>query len=119
MSTVTQTQTCTWTGESGRGYTYHVHALPISFNAGQLGNYIYSKLNANDQWVPIYIGQGDLGDRVSDSHHKAQCIKAKSATHVHVHLSATKKAAETEEADLLGYYANAFEPHGCNEASGL
>ena len=90
----------------------------MSFNKDQYGNYIYAKLNAEGQWVPVYIGEGDLGDRVSDNHHKASCIKSKGATHVHAHLTATKAAGLAEEKDLLARYTNAFEPTGCNEAPG-
>lgn len=117
-TTETKAKTCTWTGATGHGYTYNVHALPVSFNDDQYGNYIYARINDQDQWVPVYIGEGDLGERVSDSHHKAECIKSKGATHVHVHLTANKSSGQTEEADLLAYYTNAFEPHGCNEARG-
>ena len=92
--------------------------LPASFNEDQYGNYIYTRRNNEDRWVPIYIGEGDLGDRVSDNHHKAKCIKSKGATHVHVHLTANKKAGQAEEADLLARFTNALMPHGCNEAPG-
>ncbi len=115
-TTETITKTCTWIGASGNEYTYHVHDLPTSFNKDQYGNYIYTRLNNEDRWIPIYIGDGDLDDRVSDNHHKAKCIKSKGATHVHVHLTANKKAGQAEEADLLARFTNAFMPHGCNEA---
>ena len=109
---------CTWTGKSGTGYTYYVYPLPVTFNPNQDGNYIYSKTNDEDQWVPIYIGEGDLADRISDDHHQAACIKKKGATHVHVHLNQKQKDRTTEEADLLAYYTNAYKPHGCNEKAG-
>jgi len=107
-------QTCTWSGSSGTKYKYHVYELPYTFNEGQDGNYIYAKV-VEEKWSPIYIGQGDLHDRISDNHHKADCIKRKGATHVHAHLNAKKVDREAEEADLLDNYPQAFEPKGCNE----
>ena len=78
--------TCKWTGESVQEYTYYIWNLPVSFDKDQDGNYIYSKKNANGNWVPIYIGQGDLKDR-AENHHQATCFSRKGATHIHVHLN--------------------------------
>jgi hypothetical protein len=109
---------CTWTGGSGTSYEYFVHQLPVTFNADQNGNYIYSKKNDQGHWVPIYIGQGDLADRVSDDHHQADCINKKGATHVHVHLNQKDSARTAEESDLLARYTNVYKPYGCNEKEG-
>ena len=109
---------CTWIGKSGTEYTYFVHALPIGFDPNQDGNYIYSKKNENGKWVPIYIGQGDLADRVSDHHHRARCVARKGATHVHEHVNAREEDRTAEEQDLLARYTNAYAPNGCNEKEG-
>ncbi len=106
--------TCNWIGKSGKSYLYYVWSLPQTFNNDQNGNYIFAKL-VNNLWIPIYIGQGDIGQRVSNYHHKYACILNKGATHVHVHLNSIQMYRESEETDLLGYYTNTFEPIGCNE----
>lgn len=54
-------KTCNWIGKSGKSYLYYVWSLPQAFSPNQDGNYIYTKL-VNNQWVPIYIGQGDIGE---------------------------------------------------------
>jgi hypothetical protein len=110
--------TCTWTGESGASYTYFIWPLPVDFDLNQDGNYIYSKKNSAGKWVPIYIGQGDLADRVGDDHHKARSIKLRGATHVHVHLNSREVDRLAEEGDLLAHYTNAYQPAGCNERLG-
>ena len=110
-------QTINWTGASGNQYMYHIWELPAHFNPKQDGNYIYSKLNERNLWVPIYIGQGDLKDR-TENHHQAICIKRKGATHIHVHLNAKEKDRTAEETDLLANYTNAYQPSGCNERVG-
>lgn len=109
---------CTWTGGSGTEYTYFVWSLPVNFNADQAGNYIFSKKNDKGLWVPIYMGQGDLADRVRDIHHQAPCIKGKGATHVHVHLNPRERDRTAEEEDLLARYTNAYAPNGCNVKEG-
>ena len=109
---------CIWTGESGKEYTYYIWHLPADFKPHQDGNYIFSKKNDKGRWVPIYIGQGDLADRVSDDHHQAACIKRKGATHVHVHLNPKEEDRTDEESDLLANYTNAYTPTGCNEKEG-
>ena len=110
--------TCKWNGKSGTLYTYHIHPLPVTFEAGQDGNYIYSKKNDEGKWVPIYIGQGDLASRVSDDHHQAACIERRGATHVHVRRNERENDRTDEEADLLARYTNAYKPTGCNEREG-
>ncbi len=110
--------TCTWTGASGTDYTYYIHELPVSFKQAY-GNYIYSKTSTKpNRWLPIYIGEGDLSDRISSGHHRADCIEKKGATHVHVHTTSSKEKGQTEEQDLLANYTNAYEPTGCNVKQG-
>jgi len=107
---------CTWTGQSGTEYPYFAWELPANFKDDQDGNYIYSKKNDKGRWVPIYIGEGDLADRISDNHHQAGCIKKKGPTHVR--LNQKEKDRTAEEADLLAHYTNAYTPSGCNEKEG-
>jgi len=109
--------TCTWNGASGKKYLYHVKTLPVTFTPNQNGNYIYTKLVGN-KWSPIYIGQGDLGDRIGPNHQQANCIEKKGATHVHTHLNSVEKNRTDEESDLLANYTNAYAPNGCNERIG-
>ncbi len=109
---------CTWKGQSGRGYNYFIYELSVNFDPNQDGNYIFSKKNDRGLWVPIYIGEGDLADRVSDDHHQADGIKRKGATHVHAHLNAREEDRLAEEEDLLANYTNAYRPYGCNEKVG-
>ena len=109
-------QTCTWTGASGTNYTYYVYPRGTSINAAN-GNYVYTKLNGQNQWVPVYFGEGDLSKRAGSAggdHHRKTCIDSKSATHVHMHLNATESARRAEEKDLLARYKNALVPDGCN-----
>ncbi len=118
MSTSTKRATCAWTGRSGTEYEYHIFELPCAIDPGQDGNYIYAKKNSEGRWVPIYIGEGDLAERSGPAHHKGVCIRRKRATHFHCHLEARPADRRAEEADLLGRYANAYAPHGCNERHG-
>lgn len=106
-----------WEGTSGSRYKYYIRELPVSFNPGQAGNYIYTRLNQSNQWVPIYIGQGDLKER-TENHHQAACIKSKGASHIHVHLNSHEADRLTEERDLLANYPTSYQPNGCNERSG-
>lgn len=117
MAVSTQTQTCIWTGASGKEYIYLVYRLPVNFNPNQPGNYIYTRVDADNQWVPIYIGQGDLRDRAT-SHHQADCIRRKGATHFHCHNNAVEQNRLAEESDLLANHPQAYQPTGCNERRG-
>ena len=112
------TPTCVWRGMSGRQYTFYVFQLPYAFNANQDGNYIFARLNEQQLWVPVYIGQGDLARRANpDTHERGMCIRQRGATHVHCHLNPLQADRLTEERDLLNRYTNAHAPYGCNEAT--
>jgi hypothetical protein len=107
-------ETCNWPGASGAKYLYYVYPRHPSINSGQDGNYIYARKNQQGQWVPVYIGQGDLSTRATTNHHQIACIDSKAATHVHLHLNAGKKERLAEEQDLLAHFTNAYDPNGCN-----
>uniref|UniRef100_A0A6H1ZT14 GIY-YIG domain-containing protein n=1 Tax=viral metagenome TaxID=1070528 RepID=A0A6H1ZT14_9ZZZZ len=102
-----------WSGASGQKYGYLSQKLPYSCDVGQNGNYIFAKI-VNNAWVPIYIGQGDIDDRVNDPTHY-KCSTGKGATHVHVHLTSNEADRITEEQDLLKGHPSAYAPTGCNE----
>jgi hypothetical protein len=105
-----------WTGASGKKYGYWSNELPYSCKPNQNGNYIFAKL-VNNVWEPVYIGQGDINDRVNDETHY-NCAVAKGATHVHVHTRSTEKDRIAEEQDLLAGHPIAYAPVGCNEKVG-
>jgi hypothetical protein len=108
-------ETCIWTRASGEKYQYFVYPRHPSVNEGQDGNYIYSRKNEKGQWVPIYIGEGDLSKRATPDHHRTECIDAKKATHVHLRLNADKDTRRAEEKDLLARFTNALVQNGgCN-----
>jgi len=106
---------CEWTGASTKKYLYSVFKLPISFNSNQDGNYIYARLDTEQNcWIPLYIGQGCLSDRCSDQHDRAKEIASKGATHVRAHLNPDEAARKNEESDLLASFPQAYAPIGCN-----
>jgi hypothetical protein len=111
-------ETVIWTGTKGTPYKYWIYKLPANLKSGQDGNYIYAKMS-NAQWQPLYIGQGDLGDRTDiDNHHQSACLKRKGATHVHARRNAKESDRKAEEADLLAAHPEAYQPTGCNEKEG-
>lgn len=89
-----------WPGASGAKYKYYIYKIGASLKA-EGGNYIFAKLDAQNRWTPIYIGQtSNLSERF-DNHHKADCIKRNGATHIHAHLNSLKQDRLDEETDLL------------------
>jgi hypothetical protein len=44
-----------------------------------------------------------------------ECIDAKGATHVHLHVSFNKDDRLAEEKDLLENFPQAYMPDGCNK----
>lgn len=104
------TPTVTWTGKSGKEYTFNRYGDTDNFKAIG-GIYIFTKQLNNNRWRAIYVGQtGDLSTRF-DSHHAAKCIKREGATHICTLTSGMGKEKDrlAVEADLL---ANMSPP--CN-----
>ena len=107
-------ETSEWIGVDGQRYKYQIHNLPTDFNPGERGNYIFAKKTNDGHWIPIYIGQGDLGVMIDKASPQLKCIKEMGATHVHVHPNDSEGVRISEEYDLLESYLKVFKPHGCN-----
>jgi hypothetical protein len=103
-----------WEGASGKNYLFYVYDCHSRIDSGQLGIYIYCKLNERSAWVPLYIGQGDLSVRCTESRRHASCIESKGATHVHMRLAAGEADRLGVERDLLARFTNVYAPSGCN-----
>ena len=112
---MTERQTCTWTGASGRKYVYDVYRRHPHVTPQQAGNFVYAKMDQRKRWVPIYIGEGDLVQRSAVERARAACIDAKGATHVHLHVNFDKEDRIAEENDLLSNFPQAHIPDGCND----
>ncbi len=92
--------TCNWPGASGKSYTYHVYRFGIALKA-EPGNYIYAKLTAQNQWVPLYIGETDNLDSRVATHEKRECVRNNGVTHIHAHLTPGDRSVRlSEETDL-------------------
>lgn len=108
-----------WEGATGYSYQYSVYSISDVTPPDEDGNYIYCRAeyltNNRIKYNAIYIGQGNLKDRVSDNHHKIDCIRGKNPTHVCLRINTIDREREAEEKDLLAEHTEAFEPTGCNE----
>ncbi|MGO9006685.1 MAG: hypothetical protein ACLQIQ_08960 [Beijerinckiaceae bacterium] len=110
--------TCTWIGASGKEYIYDVHARHPKLRPNEPGNYIYAKLDEHRRWVPIYVGEGNLTQRAAADPRSVECIDAKGATPVHVHVNYDRDDRLAEQKDLLENFPQAYSPDGCNEKKG-
>jgi hypothetical protein len=102
-----------WNGASGKKYKYWLKQLPYYCDPEQNGNYIFAKI-VDRVWIPIYIGQGDIGNGVNDETHYL-CAITRGATHVHVHTNHAEEERALEEQDLLMANPCAYAPTGCNK----
>ena len=72
--------TVVWPGKDGRTYECELYPIGTNFNAVS-ACYIFTRLNTENRWVPIYIGEtSDLSERF-DNHHAMPCITDHGATH--------------------------------------
>jgi predicted GIY-YIG superfamily endonuclease len=92
--------TCNWPGISGKKYSYHIYPFGTALKA-EAGNYIYAKLNAQNQWEPLYIGETDNLDSRVATHEKRERVGDNGVTHIHAHLTPGDRSIRlNEETDI-------------------
>ena len=109
--------TCTWTGASGKKYIYEIYTRHPKLPPNEPGNFIYAKMDEHKRWLPVYIGEGNLTQRAGPDPRGVECIDAKGATHVHVHVNYEREERFAEVKDLLENFPQAYAPDGCNETT--
>jgi len=105
--------TMTFTGNSGKKYSFNVYPFGEEFNAIGAVYFITERSKSEDgpyAHTRIYLGQtGDLSERFDD-HHKATCFRKYGANCICVHQEASKESRLTKEADLIANYTTS-----CND----
>ena len=105
-----------WTGKSGASYTFVVIPWPAPLDEGYVvGNYICARRTDNGDWIPVYVGEGDLGSPCSKRHPSFDQLRKRGVTHMHCHLNNDADARRHEARDLLSRHTLAVMPIGCNE----
>ena len=105
-----------WTGKSGASYTFVVIPWPAPLDEGYVvGNYICARQSDHGEWIPVYIGEGDLGTPCSKTHPCFGLLQKRGVTHMHCHLNNDADARRHEARDLLSRHTLAVLPIGCNE----
>jgi hypothetical protein len=61
----------TWPGASGKTYKYYVYRIGHKLKA-EAGNYIFARVNQNNRWEPVYIGETDDLDTRVATHEKRE-----------------------------------------------
>ena len=97
-------ETCTWTGASGRKYTYTRYSAGTKWNPVS-ANYICAK-TVGDRSYAKYIGEtGSLQERMPD-HEKWPCCNQNGVNEIHINRDAkSSKERRKQEKDLVDKYA--------------
>ena len=95
-------------------YVYEIHRRHPLLPPNEPGNFIYARRDNNKRWLPVYIGEGNLTQCAGPDSRSVECIDAKGATHIHVHVNYAHDNRVAEVNDLLENYPEAYAPDGCN-----
>ena len=91
-----------WTGKSGTSYTFVVIPWPAPLDEGYVdGNYICARQTAQGEWIPVYIGEGDLASPHVETHPVFDLLHKRGVTHMHCHLNNDVDARRLEAQDLM------------------
>lgn len=101
-------------GASGTNYSYYIFDLAFSPKDSQFGNYMFAKQSDQGHWVPVYIGQGNLKEHMSDKR-QVSLVRKKGATHILARMNPNEQLRRVEEMDMLAGHPEACVPNGCNE----
>jgi len=111
-----QAEQAEWTGGSGRTYTFVVVPWPAPLDFGVVdGNYICARQTKNGEWIPVYIGEGDLAAPCAETHPSFDQLLEREVTHFHCHINDDPASRRREALDLLAGHTLALMPIGCNE----
>lgn len=96
--------TVTFTGRSGKTYTYYIYPLWPALQ-DKPGNYVFA-YNDGKTISPKYFGESQsLQDRCCAAHERCSCAISNGANCLAAHLSsASAEARRVEEADLISAY---------------
>lgn len=103
-------------GASGTTYNYYVFSLDFSPKDHQFGNYMLARQSQEGHWIPVFIGQGNLKERMRDKTNMRHAQK-KGATHILARVNENEQLRRVEERDMLVAHPEACIPTGCNENS--
>ncbi|MGA9852113.1 MAG: hypothetical protein WBR15_04215 [Gammaproteobacteria bacterium] len=101
-------------GASGTNYSYYAFGMDFRPKDSQFGNYMFARQSSEGRWVPVYIGQGNLKERVNDQAH-ISLVRKKGATHILARMNPNEQLRRVEELDMLAGHPEACVPTGCNE----
>lgn len=107
---------CSFRGASGADYSYYVFSLNFKPNDNRFYNYLFASLSAEGNWIPLFIGQGDLKQYLSDRV-RLRDVALTGATHVLAHVSPHEQQRRMEALDMLASHPQAHAFSGCNVGS--
>jgi hypothetical protein len=90
-------------GKPGQSYAFNIYERNTDFKAiGAV--YVMSKVNKDDRYKIIYVGQtGNLSDRPVN-HHKTECFDEHGADKLLIHAEEHEKTRLEIETELVRYY---------------
>jgi len=96
--------TVTFTGKSGKTYTYYLYPMWPNLQA-KPGNYVFA-YNDGRTIFPKYFGEtGSLHDRCGEAHERCKCAMNTGANCIGAHLGSTSAdERRLEEQDLVEAY---------------
>jgi hypothetical protein len=108
--------TSSFHGASGAEYDYCVFSKGFKPNDDQYYNYMFASLSPEGNWLPVFIGQGDLKQYLSDRLH-VRSIAPAGSSHVLAHMNPDGQRRRMEALDMLASHPQVHAFTGCNRDS--
>ena len=95
-------QNAHWPTADGKKHEFEVYSPNVSWNSVG-GIYIFTYLQANNYWKPLYIGQTeDFSQRIPNHERWAEAVR-RGATHIHVKVVSHASTRDVLELMLIKY----------------
>jgi hypothetical protein len=99
--------TSSFSGASGTDYSYGVFPQDFAPQDKQFYNYMFANLSPEGRWNPLFIGEGNLKQYLSDQA-RIRNVAHSYSTHVLAHISPDAQRRRMETSDMLVSYPQAL-----------
>jgi len=92
---------------------YWIYPMPCHFEYHEIGNYVFAKVSAKGEWIPVYVGEGPL-HMAANFNKEAEEAAIRDANYFMAHLNPDDIKRKEECLALIKKLPIVMAPKGMN-----